>query len=132
MLSAVYHLVWTLLTCAQSLNQTAINNRLLNQRQYSDWIRAHSPDQVRLANNARVRLNRLSSQRHSGSKIRFTKRHPLLKDDRQLKRPLSGFMQYMADRWATGEFAGVPTPDVSRQVGREWKELGEAEKKVSY
>ncbi|KAL9053457.1 MAG: hypothetical protein Q9162_004760 [Coniocarpon cinnabarinum] len=115
-------------TQRESLNQTAINNRALNTRTYSDWVRSHTPDQIRLANNARARLNRLAGQRHSTG-YRFTKRYTLLKDDRQLKRPKSGFMQFMADRWATGEFAGVKVQEASKTMTQDWKNLSESDRK---
>lgn len=78
-----------------------------------------------------MRLNRLSAQRHGKSNQRVTRRFPLLRDDRQLKRPVSGYIQFVADRWATGEFKNTTPAAAASQISRDWKALSESERKVS-
>lgn len=53
-----------------------------------------------------------------------------IKDERQIKRPNSGYLKFSVDRRETGDFKGIPIAESSKLITKEWNELGAGEKKV--
>lgn len=131
-------MAWLRLTIslhAQRLRIAAQQNRVVNARELDRWIHAHTADQIRLANNARVVLNRIKKQnprgRGRGSAV-IVHRYTKLKDDRAPKRgSISGYMQYVAERRASGDFQRVRPMEASKALSAEWRALSPDEQKVS-
>ncbi|KAI9775963.1 MAG: hypothetical protein M1839_000662 [Geoglossum umbratile] len=96
----------------------ANQNRAANEATYKMWLEQYSPDRIRTANRARAALNRLSPAR------RLRK----LKDERTAPRPLPPFFLYLRERRESGD-KNMEIKEYIRQVGKEWRELPELEKK---
>ncbi|CAF9924061.1 MAG: hypothetical protein GOMPHAMPRED_003537 [Gomphillus americanus] len=102
-------------------NHIANENKTKNQAAYKSWVESYTPDQIRVANNARVQLRRLTTRGRRWTQIR---------DDRQVKRPASARILFSKDRWASGDFNGMKVTDVPPLLSREWNALSTQEKKV--
>ncbi|KAH6691614.1 hypothetical protein F5X68DRAFT_229464 [Plectosphaerella plurivora] len=105
----------------QSLGETAAENRLQNDANYKAWVASHTPNEINDANNARRLLRRRVAKAGSRSNI--------IRDERQPKRPMTPFVQFVKARWASGELTGRPT-DVAKQVAEEFRNLDPAARKV--
>ena len=105
---------------AQHYNHLANENKAKNQLAYDQWVKSLTPDAIRAANNARLRLKRLG-----------IKSRPPIKDDRMPKRHVPSQAIFLKDRFASGDMRGMATQDAFKIILREWKELPVAEKQVS-
>ena len=94
-------------------------------REYEDWLRNQTPESIRLANIARRRLRTLVS--HSGKA-----KYAALKDDREVKRPLTSWVLYFVDRNASGDFRGIGAIQRAKDISAEYRSLSASELKVSY
>ncbi|GIJ84019.1 hypothetical protein Asppvi_002852 [Aspergillus pseudoviridinutans] len=92
-------------------------NKAANAAAYDAWIQQHTPLQIREANAARRRLNKIKN-----TSLR------LLRDDRQVKRPRTAYLLYMLDRTAEGDFKYMKAKDIAVRVTEEWKGLTSTEK----
>lgn len=86
-----------------------------------EWTESHTPEQIRLANNARLLLKRKTGK---------TRSYSPLKDSRIPKRAVSGFVLFAADRWASGDFKGVKVGDSAPIIRREYLALSDVDRKV--
>ncbi|MCJ1223602.1 hypothetical protein MMC12_000245 [Toensbergia leucococca] len=98
-------------------NHIANQNKLLNQAAYREWIRSYTPNQIRLANIARLSLKRKGA-----------KPARKLQDDRQVKQNVPANFYFMKERRESGDFVGISITDTTRRLAIEWKELSGAEK----
>lgn len=111
----------------QHYNHIANEQTATKQAQYKAWIESHTPDQIRLANNARTQLRaKLKGTIKSGHPAHTTR----LVDERLPKRPASAFSQFVKDRHATGDLKGIKVTDSMKVISEEWKALSAGEKKV--
>ncbi|RHZ60238.1 uncharacterized protein CDV56_108797 [Aspergillus thermomutatus] len=94
-------------------------NKAANAAAYNEWIKQHTPLQIRDANAARRRLSKIKN-----------KSLPLLRDDRQVKRPRTAYLLYMLDRTAEGDFKYMKAKDIAVRVTEEWKGLTTTEKEA--
>ncbi|TKA77468.1 hypothetical protein B0A49_02351 [Cryomyces minteri] len=109
-------------------------NHLANERkaameaEYKTWVESHTPDRIRIANNARRHILRLRAAMSAEAKgLSHTR---IIKDERQLKRPISAFTLFHIERFASNDFKGIPhVADAARLSAEEWKALSEGEKK---
>jgi hypothetical protein len=110
----------------QSLNEVVRANKAENEKAYKDFVARHTPDQIRAANIARRRLQRLikRSSRHVG---RTTVK---IADDRQVKGPQNMYIIFAQERGSSGEFATGTVAEAGRRIGAAWKALSPLEKKV--
>ncbi|KAI9765291.1 MAG: hypothetical protein M1840_007490 [Geoglossum simile] len=99
--------------------EIASRNRTANEATYKEWVETHSPEQIRTANRARTALNR----RSPGRRLRK------LKDERVAPRPLPPFLLYLKDRRESGDDKNMGAREYIGQVGKEWRELPELEKR---
>ncbi|RKF62051.1 putative hmg box protein [Golovinomyces cichoracearum] len=90
------------------------NNRAANAKSLKEWVYKHSPDQIRLANNARRQLSRLYPNTNQWRQIQ---------DDRQPKRPVTPLLCYIKERYSTGEYAGRNLLEISKKLTSEFKAL---------
>jgi hypothetical protein len=109
---------------SQRANRIAHENQAKNEIAYKKWLESHTPVQIRDANNAR---NQLRAQAKAEG-IKKTYQH--IKDDRLVKQPLNAYGFFLKDRVASGDMAGMRVTEIGQLVGREWKALSAADKKV--
>ncbi|RKF72586.1 putative hmg box protein [Golovinomyces cichoracearum] len=98
----------------QFFQKQAEINRAANEKKLKEWVYKHSPDQIRLANNARRQLSRLYPKSNQWR---------LIQDDRQPKRPVTPFLCYIKERYSTGEYAGKNLLEISKKLTSEFKAL---------
>ena len=96
-------------------------NKAENETLLRDWIKSHTPEQIRLANNARSLLKKLTGKSQGYQ----------LQDDRIPKRVRSEMALFAQDRWATGGLKGVKVADAAKLLRGEFLDLSEGERKVS-
>ncbi|KAI9761395.1 MAG: pre-mRNA processing RNA-helicase [Chaenotheca gracillima] len=99
-------------------NGIASQNKVANAARYKEWLKSFSPDQIRIANNARLLLKRRGA----------AKTYRPLKDDRLVKGATSSYLQYSIERRRSGDFQGLKISDASKRIGAEWKSMSAAEK----
>ena len=92
-----------------------------NETLLRNWVNSHTPEQIRLANNARVLLKKMTGRSYGNQ----------LQDDRIPKRVRSEMALFAQDRWASGDLKGVKVTDAAKLLRREFLELSEVERKVS-
>lgn len=107
---------------SQHYNHIANQNKADNAKAYRTWIESFAPEVIRKANKSRHTLTGLGVKG-------FVKR---LQDDRQVKRAPAAHQFFMKDRYASGDMRGIRTAEALRQILKEWKDLGEADKQVSF
>lgn len=127
----LYEKVLTDTFTIQAYETKAASNAGANAREHRAWLQKHSPDEVRVANNARTQLSRIASQPvPAGRKHQLTRAYHRLRDERVSKRPQTPYSIFFNERLASGDFQGVKMSDAAKEAGTEWKALSEAEKKV--
>ncbi|CAL5870886.1 uncharacterized protein PFLUO_LOCUS5127 [Penicillium psychrofluorescens] len=92
-------------------------NMATNAAQYEQWLKQHTPLQIKEANLARRRLSTL-----------VKKNYRQIRDDRLVKKRSSAFMFYVQERYASGDFLHMKVTDATTRVAQEWKGLTESEK----
>lgn len=106
-------------------------NHVTNERnaakraQYKAWIESHTPDEIRLANNARRQLRKKVV---NNGKAKYPPYTGKLIDERVPKRPLSAYLHFAGERHASGDFKGIPIAKAASLVAAEWKILSASEK----
>jgi hypothetical protein len=58
-----------------------------------------------------------------------TYRH--IQDERAVKQPRRAYTFFLMDRFSTGDYKNMKVAEVGSLIGREWRALSAAEKKVS-
>lgn len=86
---------------------------------YDQWIKSHTPLQIKEANLARRRLAKLKK-----SSV------PQLRDDRLVKRPRTAFVHYFVERTEGGDFKHMAAKDITSRVTEEWRGMTDYEKEV--
>ncbi|PLN79447.1 hypothetical protein BDW42DRAFT_172840 [Aspergillus taichungensis] len=92
-------------------------NRKANATAREEWIKSHTPLQIKDANHARRRLAHLTN-----------KKAALLHDDRLVKRPSSAYAQFLQERIRNGDFKYMSVVEIGQRTGEEWKGMTESEK----
>ncbi|KAI9696570.1 MAG: hypothetical protein M1836_005589 [Candelina mexicana] len=100
-------------------NHIANQNRATNEAAYRKVVEAHTPEQVRLANNARRLLKRKYKIRHSVQPI---------KDERQVKRASNSYNIFFKERVDSGDLKHMTITDMGKLVSSEWNGLTKEEK----
>ncbi|KUJ20616.1 uncharacterized protein LY89DRAFT_666276 [Mollisia scopiformis] len=104
----------------ESLNHIANENKETNAVQYKQWVESHTPDQIRIANNARKLLKKKYNKKHLATIV----------DSRQPKRPANARAMFVKDRYDSGDFKGIKFAEASKLVQSEWSALSPSERKV--
>ncbi|KAF2653909.1 hypothetical protein K491DRAFT_717649 [Lophiostoma macrostomum CBS 122681] len=92
---------------------------------YRDWVHSHTPDQIRVANNARHQLKiKLAGKR--AKRPAYTRP---IEDDRYVKQPANAYARFLKERWASGDFKSMTVGTASKLLTDEWKALSAGEKK---
>lgn len=106
----------------EQYNHTANHNKMENEVAYKKWIDSHTPEEIRLANNARNLLKKKA-------KINGSAKFALLEDPRIPKRTATPYALFSAERWKSGDFKGIKIPDAAQLISKEWKELSPSQRK---
>ena len=107
-------------TCTQQYNHKANANKAANQTLLKEWVNSHTAEQIRVANNARTLLKKLTG-----------KYYVPIQDERIPKRCLTPLAIFIKDRWASGDFKGLKTMDAAKLIRDEFLELPKSEQQVS-
>lgn len=108
------------LTEVQSYNHIANQNKTANEIALKQWIESHTPEQIRIANNARLQL-KTKDLRGTWQQIQ---------DDRQPKQPRRALNFFTKERHASGDLKGISLSETGRLIAREWNALSASERKV--
>lgn len=100
----------------------AERNKASNEAAYNKWLEGITPDQIRIANNARRTLNRHAKKRS----------FPVLPDYRRPKRALTAFLCYVKDRFESDESKELKLPEAAKILSQEFKSLSLSERKVGF
>ncbi|KAI1000010.1 hypothetical protein K3495_g8189 [Podosphaera aphanis] len=95
------------------------SNKAINEKKYQEWVLRYTPDQIRIANNARKLLNKRSKRRV----------YSLLPDNRRPKRPLTNFFCYMQERMNSDDMKGHNSTDAVKLIAEEFKSLSPTQRK---
>ncbi|KAE9376948.1 hypothetical protein N431DRAFT_401543 [Stipitochalara longipes BDJ] len=101
-------------------NHLANQNKTANAIAYKQWVESYTPEQIRVANNARAQL-RTKDPLHTWKPIH---------DDRNPKRPSSPLIFFAKEKYASGDLKGITLGDNARLVAREWAALSPSDRKA--
>ncbi|KAF2496260.1 hypothetical protein BU16DRAFT_538827 [Lophium mytilinum] len=114
-------------------NHLANQNKAANEAAYKEWVLSHTPEQIRLANNARRQLRAQYTKLKNAGNVKSSRVYPKdtgpIKDERRVKRPQNAYMLFNKERRDSGEMKGISVPDSSRLITSEYKALSASEKK---
>lgn len=111
-------------------NHIANEKNVARQTELQAWIHSHTPDQIRIANNARALL-RVKLARTLKSK-KYPAHTGKLPDDRHVKPALSPYVLFSKERWGSGDFKSIKITDATKLIANEWKSLSASEKTVCF
>lgn len=115
--------------CAKSLqhwNHIANQQNAARQAEYQAFIHSYTPEQIKIANNARSQLRKLLADKRKHTPPYAKK----LVDDRQTKKAVSPFPAFVRARHASGDYKNIPSTEAIKLAANEWKSLSAAEKQV--
>ncbi|KAJ5329330.1 hypothetical protein N7452_009720 [Penicillium brevicompactum] len=103
----------------QQITEQAAQNRITNKTAYEEFIKSHTPLEILKANMARKTISQLGNDRRR-----------LLKDDRQLKRPMNAYLKYVQSQFEANDFPSHVTtrPEQVRYIAEQWKSLPSSKK----
>ncbi|KAF3049870.1 hypothetical protein E8E11_010228 [Didymella keratinophila] len=108
----------------EKFNHLATERNEANIAEYHAWVKTHTVNEIRLANNARKLLRRKLAGKTKGTPA-YTKP---IEDDRQVKLPTSAWNFFFAERQASPDFQGIAVPERAKLISAEWKALNASEK----
>ncbi|KAL1604566.1 hypothetical protein SLS59_003761 [Nothophoma quercina] len=95
--------------------------------EYNAWVKTYTPDEIRIANNARRALKRkLKDTRKSNAQPKHT---AIIVDDRQVLGRKSAWTFFFSERQQSSDMKGISVPEKAKLISSEWKELSADEKK---
>ncbi|KAL8681175.1 MAG: hypothetical protein Q9186_002707 [Xanthomendoza sp. 1 TL-2023] len=100
-------------------NHIANQNKVANKSKYKEWILSHTPSQIYEANRARRSLKSRSKSGRSW---------PKLQDERSVLRQRNAYSGFVAQRYSSGDFAGLNIAESGRLIGAEWRAMSESDK----
>ncbi|PNS16204.1 High mobility group protein B3 [Sphaceloma murrayae] len=108
----------------ESYERRGQESRAESEREYKRWVESHTPEEIRLANVARIALRR-------ALKTKNTTKWSAIKDERDVKKPAPPFLRFCAERKLSGQHPGSMTEQAA-ESGKVWKALSDDEKKDYY
>lgn len=113
---------WKSVTSAdlEQYRKTAVKNQATNYATLNAWLSNYTPDQIRIANNARRVLNK-----KYGRKIPLAR----IQDPRLPKKPLGIYVCFVKERFESGQLAGVPFLTASKMLASEFHALAPTQRK---
>ncbi|KAF2632162.1 hypothetical protein BU25DRAFT_406687 [Macroventuria anomochaeta] len=108
-------------------NHLAAERNEARAAEYKAWVESHTPDQIRIANNARNLLRRkLAGKLKGNAKPGHTQ---LIVDERQVKRAQTAWSFFFAERQASSDFKSIAIAERAKLIAGEWKALSADEKR---
>jgi len=104
----------------ESYNHIANQNKTANEIALKQWIESHTPEQIRIANNAR---SQLKTKDPRGTWVH-------IQDDRQPKQPRQALNFFTKERHASGDLKGISLSETGRLLAREWNALSASDRKA--
>jgi len=89
--------------------------------EYKRWVESHDVNEIKLANLARQKLRRSLDAKGA-------KKWPAIKDERQVKRATTSYVQFSVSRQASGDFTHIKIGERAKLLSQEWKALSDEEK----
>ncbi|CAI9633716.1 unnamed protein product [Alternaria burnsii] len=105
-------------------NHVANQEHAARQAEYKAFIHSYTPEQIKIANNARSQLRKLLADKRK----RLPPYTIKLVDDRQPKRASPPFPTFVRARFASGDYKNIHPTDAVKLAANEWKSLSAAEK----
>lgn len=105
----------------QSYNHAVNQNKAENEAALKSWVESHTPDQIRIANNARRSLLRAGNK---GG-------HTQIPDSRIPKGRATAMALWMGERHASGDLKGLGAVERVRLLAKEWKDVPASVRQVS-
>ncbi|KAF2472001.1 uncharacterized protein BDR25DRAFT_221485 [Lindgomyces ingoldianus] len=107
-------------------NHLANERAAAQQAEYKRWVLSHTPEQIRIANLARLNLRRRVPT--TAGKRKYPPHTSKIKDDRQVKRPSSAYLRFATERNTSGDMKSIAKSEVMKLIGNEWNALSASEK----
>jgi len=104
----------------ERLGQVAESNLATYKASFASWVKSFTPLQIKEANEARKKLRR----KFKTKKQQF----PIIPDERQVRRPKSGYMMFCEELNNSGDLANLKVAERGAEAGQRWKRLTESEK----
>lgn len=101
--------------------EIAKENTEANRLAFEQWVKSHTPFQIKEANAARKRLRALLGRPRAYADI---------KDPRQVKRPRLAYIIYAVEQFQSGQFDDLEAKERVSEIAKSWRSLTEAEKDV--
>lgn len=112
-------------TILQHYNHIAHTGKEKQEADYKKWLESHTVEEISIANKARSSLRRRLKDNKSA-----VKRWGAIKDEREVKGPVTSYIHFVSSRFATGDMKDIKLSEASKLIAEEWKALSEGEKKV--
>ncbi|OCK86376.1 hypothetical protein K432DRAFT_399340 [Lepidopterella palustris CBS 459.81] len=113
-------------------NHLVNENKAANEAEYKAWVLKHTPEEIRVANSARVQLRRIlgkPSKTAGSTRHRFPPHTTKIVDERQVKQAVSPYILFSIERHSSGDMKNIPMTEASNLILSEWKNLSASEKK---
>ncbi|KAF2401171.1 hypothetical protein EJ06DRAFT_380064 [Trichodelitschia bisporula] len=101
----------------ERLASVALENKGKNAVAHDEWLKKHTPDQIRLANRARRILHREKLRRSSKARVH------LIHDPRQLTRPSNSFGLFINEKYSGDSVQGLTIKELMQRASGEWRSL---------
>ncbi|KAG9186604.1 hypothetical protein G6011_09712 [Alternaria panax] len=105
-------------------NHVAKERSVARRAEHQAFLNNYTPDQIRIANNARAMIRKLLKDKLKGTPSHTSK----LIDERAVPRKPSAYTTFVKDRYASGDFRNIAPSDSLKLIANEWKALSTAEK----
>ncbi|KAF2120515.1 hypothetical protein BDV96DRAFT_641193 [Lophiotrema nucula] len=105
-------------------NHLTSERNAARKAEYNAWVRSYTPEQIRIANNARARLRKLLKGKQKSAPAHTAK----IQDDRQYKKGPTSYAMFIKDRYASGDLKGIGVGEAAKLISNEWKSLSAGEK----
>jgi len=116
----------------EKYNHIAAERTEARAAEYKAWVESYTPDEIRLANNARLRLKKRLIKRsalNGPRKVPMTRTQTQhIEDERRVKRPSSAWTHFFSERVKSTDFKGIALQEKSRLIADEWRALSGDEK----
>lgn len=122
------------LNFSQKYNHLAAERNEARAAEYKAWVESHTPEEIRIANNARRQLKKKliarkaaadSAYKHAPSNTRP------IEDTRQVKRARQAWTFFVLERAPSSDFKGIANTERLKLISEEFKALNASEKQVS-
>ncbi|OSS45617.1 hypothetical protein B5807_09694 [Epicoccum nigrum] len=115
----------------EKYNHIAAERTEARAAEYKAWVESHTPDQIRIANNARAKLKRKLAEKSALAgydKVPTPVQTQPIKDERRARHPKSAWVFFFSERLQSTDFKGIAIKPRTGLISDEWKALSAEEK----